>query len=884
MYTRGHRDIYHMQYSRRLNDSAPEACQEIMSIPGLVIIEDIHLRLTDAEYVCSQMSSRPRDDTNRVLFVTRASWRNACRPGDCPSLDALPHIRLSPSPQFAEHIARAYLTRNGTDKAILSTTLHQITHAAGENLWLLAYVCKGATNAADVGRPLDWIRTEVRGELAKLACSKSDGASVRYPQILVAVSMLHQFEVLMQRDFLIDVLGFSEGELVDLENTGELVRAVGSNGVQFYQLNHPEIARAYWTHGHDTYRPRALEAWPDSLTQYIRAGMRNSTQVLRVADERGIQLPLQDLCSDNTFIRIVCGEQDPSTVIWLLGLLPDVCLADQRLLDTVVTQVTLFFAAKDIATLLLLYNQRSEHLCSTLYRRLTDVIDDRMSSSRHMDDICRALVGVQGESVPLAWMLSRFLPADALTTYLRSPPTDIDMLFIEDLIRAVHPYVLRKSLPGLRDYIASFISAAPLKYASITVITLVNVVNRYEGRTYFRDLEAAFYDYVSSGRWSALKVVEILEGLVGMMPRLLDDRRLHDADCIRRLLSACDDVTALRSLLSLAERFGSGNARNLFRTLNCRALARTCNSGGEPVSHEVVIILQYLKQLVPHKLEEVLKAIDWHSFREWLSSRDDLMFSFCTVNNLASVSMTLAREVCDRFDRDLLAEAFVRAWTWRGPIAISPFPSRRRHPSEAVEWLETLATVNRQTGIDLVASVTPRRIARYFGQSSHAGLWSFLRALRRLSPHDADELCSLVDIDAVSRQTCEGNDLEDLCGLAEYCEAINDYSHLSRMRQGLFMKLLRKEGRWSENWVRVLRIIDLLAKTPALKSVVVPLRARDIAEAVTTRRMNRYQISAILTSLRRINPALTQEGFRMVLLAAESSESNIYPWMDFAAK
>lgn len=272
--------IYH--YSFKLNlpiSDFREFQDEINSVSGLVIIEDIHLATPHMQCLVDELV---KESSGHILLTTRPSFRNNMLEQRSDALKTLPKLSLGQHKDDTDKIIEYYIERNsGKDFQWTQKIKDYIKEVSKGNLWLLSYALRGCEGNSE---PLSWIGKEVSKDLECLERLKCK------PQILVALSALYMNESMMAHSYLAGNLGFANEDINRLVELGEITKCRVS-GDTFYGLPHSSLALAYWEYGSSYRNMLKFSEHTDFVYNYAISGVSNAlSAILNMGKENSIAL------------------------------------------------------------------------------------------------------------------------------------------------------------------------------------------------------------------------------------------------------------------------------------------------------------------------------------------------------------------------------------------------------------------------------------------------------------------------------------------------------------------------------------------------------------------------------------------------------------------
>ncbi|ODB85602.1 hypothetical protein A3194_12250 [Candidatus Thiodiazotropha endoloripes] len=214
----------------------------------LVVIEDVHLNPT----VITELLLAAGANWPKLLLTSRPiDYKTTFRKETIPNqLERLPQLDLEPS-DTTEHITHLFAKKQCIE---MTPDLNEaLTEISGGSLWVLAYALKAVKDTGQFTVERESVLMEVEKDLKKLWDDHDD---IRYPKVLIALSILYRQEFPTDAYFLEQALPDVRDVLNHLSRLGE-VREFDSQR-RLYGLTHSALADLY-------YEFTSSSAWKDPL-------------------------------------------------------------------------------------------------------------------------------------------------------------------------------------------------------------------------------------------------------------------------------------------------------------------------------------------------------------------------------------------------------------------------------------------------------------------------------------------------------------------------------------------------------------------------------------------------------------------------------------------
>jgi len=303
---RGGRALHYFSFATDLSYTVKELYQEIRLASGLVVLDDIHLCLADAEFLYSQLASEEDENDTRILFVGINHQPQTTMHGIPPKagIHNLPGMSLQRTSRISHAIIREYAQRHNMGDSLQRREI-DILNFSEDNLWLLAIMIEGWDQAEGEGDLLDWAANGVQTRLQEHSFSER--------RIIVAISASYMKEIPMSEEYLLSDLALSDSGLANLVHRSHVLRTCDSRGRAFCALPHSSLARAYWEHGVE-YRPNA--SLEDTLLAYANSGQPGG--LIAVVESSVARGAIERLRSSGNLLRAIEAEDNDIIVTSVL--------------------------------------------------------------------------------------------------------------------------------------------------------------------------------------------------------------------------------------------------------------------------------------------------------------------------------------------------------------------------------------------------------------------------------------------------------------------------------------------------------------------------------------------------------------------------------------
>lgn len=300
---------------------------QIRCVKGIVVVEDIHLCPQKAQQVHSLLYSWLKSDSNNhILFTGRPSFKEGQKVRLAPDMSSLPTLQLTPFLDAGSIIEQyiAYQAIHKPDLLWSEDAIREIKARTDHDYWLLAYALDGYVEAEGKGKFGSWIGTGVREDLRDLANS-GDPSAARYPEIVVALSLLYREEVMTAKEYLTDKnkCGFDSAAFHALVVRGEITREVTPAGHIFYGLPHSSLANAYWEHGREYVVGDLRRSDADWLCDYALFNVSNPVRAILTGNNGLIRSCLLEIYSRGRLTDVLAHEDSLDAIGDILTYIGD---------------------------------------------------------------------------------------------------------------------------------------------------------------------------------------------------------------------------------------------------------------------------------------------------------------------------------------------------------------------------------------------------------------------------------------------------------------------------------------------------------------------------------------------------------------------------------
>ena len=311
LYEAGERKIYYFDIARRRNFDEDHLIRSIRSVPGLFIIENVHLELRKVQWIYERFETDP----DRRFLLT---WRKPDKEFQDPESKLLHGISKLTLGLFedVEKLIDAYCSDPCTP-TVVRQKRQDIVSNCRKDFWLLACALQGCGDSQGQGDPLSWIANKIKTRLVGLETC-GDPHADQYPEIIVALSALYKNEVITDQNFL-RKLGFSKAALNGLVERGEITWQKDTNDNVFYGLHHSTLADAYWEHGREYVSHRKTRKYEDFIYEYALSETPNSLEAVIKSNNESRRRLLVSLSENGQMLKVIESELSLNTFIdWLL--------------------------------------------------------------------------------------------------------------------------------------------------------------------------------------------------------------------------------------------------------------------------------------------------------------------------------------------------------------------------------------------------------------------------------------------------------------------------------------------------------------------------------------------------------------------------------------
>lgn len=317
--------IFHFSFKLDLSiDSYREFIDELNSINGIAIIEDVHLAISEMQCVLDEFN---KDGNCTILLTARSMFKFnmlKSRPNVIEKLEILSIDTKSKSNYFlgyddTDNIIEHYiLKRFGKNYSWTSLLKTSIKTKCTNNLWLLTYALNSCT---EEGCSESCIEKGVMDDLEEI---EKMGYN---PEILLALSPLYMYERPTSQLFLLKKLGFGRGEINELLKTGEIIKQ-NINGKTYYGLPHSSLASAYWEYGNSYRECLLFPEYKDFIYNYVISDVPNGLEAITKNSYEIITYLLNRLACENNLLKVLERPENeeayrPLSDIFANSLSPD---------------------------------------------------------------------------------------------------------------------------------------------------------------------------------------------------------------------------------------------------------------------------------------------------------------------------------------------------------------------------------------------------------------------------------------------------------------------------------------------------------------------------------------------------------------------------------
>ncbi|NQT59765.1 MAG: hypothetical protein HQ557_12350, partial [Bacteroidetes bacterium] len=308
-----HKITYYFDVSGARDFKRDRLLREILSISGIIIIENVHL---EVQKISRILSSITHDENRHILLTARTSI------DDFRSLfhEEIYRVESETLPVFeeADKIIDCFLSHCDTPSAVCDRRA-EIFEISKNNFWLLSFALLGCADYKGKGKPESWISSRVNKYLMSLKELKEDKYYRQYPKIVLALCPLYKNEVLTEQKFLVNELHLNEDAIEDLARRGEIKYQKDSDGNVFYGLSHSSLADAYWNHGKE-YR-KDFPEYEDFLYNYAVSGAHNGLRAIVYTSNRNIRI-IERLLSEGKIRQVIKEEKSLGAIYTCFSIWP----------------------------------------------------------------------------------------------------------------------------------------------------------------------------------------------------------------------------------------------------------------------------------------------------------------------------------------------------------------------------------------------------------------------------------------------------------------------------------------------------------------------------------------------------------------------------------
>lgn len=293
--------------------------QELNSVNGMVILEDIHLAAPAIQCVIEEFAGNCT-----ILLITRSMFEfNMLKSHSCivqqlerlsiggqTELDWL--LGLDPFNDI-DQIIEHYIRKRFGENYPWTSWLRESVRPDRGSLWLLSYALAGCT---EDGYQESCI---AKGVIDDLEDIEKRGGN---PEILLALSPLYMREIPTSQLFLLKTLGFDRTEINKLVEMGEIIKQ-DFRGKTFYGLPHSSLALAYWKYGHDYRNCLLFPEYNDFVYNYVTSDAPNGLEAATRISPEAVTYVLNKLVDDNKILSVIEKEENKEAYSFLSNVFAD---------------------------------------------------------------------------------------------------------------------------------------------------------------------------------------------------------------------------------------------------------------------------------------------------------------------------------------------------------------------------------------------------------------------------------------------------------------------------------------------------------------------------------------------------------------------------------
>ena len=318
----GTEDVYYFSFAKTGQYDVYQLIEVLEKWSGIFLLDDIHLATPEVGMICSELE---KAEDKHILFVkTNVSQVIQCsEPVERAILEGIPTKEVVPSFETAQDIVAKFISSPEHKKLFMAKDLGAIPLVFGKDLWHLSYALKGWRDSKGKGILTEWVQHGVKQELEDLRNCEGERKNEKFPDVMVALAGLYQFEVLTDKDFLVNHLGIDARDLAALTIRGQIVETE-KEGVLFYGLHHTSVAAMFWEHGKNYRKRKALLCGSELFYHYFQSGATNAVEALRssrrsVIGRADIGRVIDKVQEHGQLLRFFRNAQSLDTIIYFIN-------------------------------------------------------------------------------------------------------------------------------------------------------------------------------------------------------------------------------------------------------------------------------------------------------------------------------------------------------------------------------------------------------------------------------------------------------------------------------------------------------------------------------------------------------------------------------------
>ena len=368
--------------------------REILSVTGLIIIENVHLEPQKVDWVLSRVT---QGEDKHLLFTARTSiddfkglFNQEIHRVESKTLRAF---------EEADKIIDCFLRHPDTPSEV-SNRREELLKVSKDNFWLLSFALLGCAASQGKGEPQSWISNRVNDYLASLKELRDDKYCQQYPEIVLALCPLYKNEVVTEQSYLTDMLGLNEDAIEGLARRGEITRQETEDGLVFYGLPHSALADAYWEHGKK--HRRKLPEYEDFIDDYASSGMSNGLKAV-VCVGRGVGTQILDrLDACDKLANTIKKERDTSIVAELVKVANADIMNKTDIADAVARKIEECNDLIVILKCIFFAYYFSPKLCRKTWELCKNKFAHRLNHTEDVEDIATCIGDIHSASLGMA--------------------------------------------------------------------------------------------------------------------------------------------------------------------------------------------------------------------------------------------------------------------------------------------------------------------------------------------------------------------------------------------------------------------------------------------------------------------------------------------------